>query len=313
MTKNITCKNTVINIVRNTIFKNPLKIVSNSLLIGMIATSAYPAFAETSLQETLQVSQVSQVSQVENSVLQKLYGTWDLKNTDPDFSNFGDIRIVFASNNIFHVFFSKEKSQNLIGKYKISLNSQQIHLDLTSPLEGDEDVKAIIEFTKKGELRIASSSPGEPRPKDFTSKIYTFSKISDSTKVPESLTSKFQAPDLNNPIVKKLQGTWNLKDPKLPGEKTSFVFTPSGKLFLSIDGNLYKTQYEINSKAQPMHLDINLIGTDETVKTIFEFTDNGNLRIEMDKSAPGKPRPNTYPDDSPLLEKVSESTEELKV
>lgn len=119
----------------------------------------------------------------------------------------------------------------------------------------------------------------------------------------------------NNSIIQKLLGTWeakNLQNPSKSG-KLKFIFTPVGKLLIVMSSGVsqkplvYETNYKINSDPKPMHLDVTL-PENKTVQTIFEFTDDDKLKIELYESNPGKSRPETFPENTPLFEKVSNST-----
>ncbi|MDJ0693641.1 hypothetical protein [Mastigocoleus sp. MO_188.B34] len=120
---------------------------------------------------------------------------------------------------------------------------------------------------------------------------------------------------VNNSIAQKLLGTWetkNLQDNSKSGN-LKFIFTPAGKLLIVMSSGVsqkplvYETGYKINSDPKPMHLDVTL-PENKTVQTIFEFTDDDKLKIELYESNPGQSRPKTFPDKTPLFEKVSNST-----
>jgi len=57
-----------------------------------------------------------------------------------------------------------------------------------------------------------------------------------------------------------------------------------------------------------MHLDVTFPGTNESVKTIFEFTANGQLRLQVNGTKPGEPRPTAFSPNATLFQKVSDST-----
>ncbi|MGD1874159.1 MAG: hypothetical protein ACFB02_14025 [Mastigocoleus sp.] len=121
--------------------------------------------------------------------------------------------------------------------------------------------------------------------------------------------------EVKNPIAQKLLGTWEAKNPANPSssENVTFIFGSAGKMFIvmsSASSNpiAYETKYKIDSKQKPMHLDVILVGRDETVLTIFEFVDDDKIKVEVEKSRPGKPRPKNFPTNTPVFEKVSQST-----
>lgn len=129
------------------------------------------------------------------------------------------------------------------------------------------------------------------------------------------LPTKSQTTQPVNPIAKKLLGTWETKNPQDPSSSATlkFIFTPTGKLLIVMSPQasgkpvVYQTSYEINSKPKPMHLDVTL-PENKKVQTIFEFTDDDKLKVELYESNPGKSRPTTFPEKTPLFEKISSST-----
>lgn len=133
---------------------------------------------------------------------------------------------------------------------------------------------------------------------------------------PTPSPKKTQSTQPANPIAKKLLGTWEVKNSRNPSspESLKFIFTPAGKLLIvmspGVSGTplVYETRYEINSKPKPMHLDVTLPTDNQKVQTIFEFTKDDKLRVELYESNPGKSRPTTFPTRTPLFEKISSST-----
>ena len=132
---------------------------------------------------------------------------------------------------------------------------------------------------------------------------------------PTPLPTKSQTTQPINSITKKLLGTWETKNPQNPSSSATlkFIFAPTGKLSIVMSPEasgkpiVYETSYEINSKPKPMHLDVTL-PENKKVQTIFEFTDDDKLKVELYESNPGKSRPTTFPDKTPLFEKISNST-----
>ena len=132
---------------------------------------------------------------------------------------------------------------------------------------------------------------------------------------PITSPTKSQPTQPANRIAKKLLGTWEVKNTKNPSssESLKFIFTPAGRLLIVMSPRVsgrplvYQTRYKINSKPKPMHLDVTL-PENKKVETIFEFTDDDKLRVELYESNPGKSRPTTFPEKTPLFEKISSST-----
>ncbi|WP_392533451.1 type IV pilin-like G/H family protein [Nostoc sp. C117] len=118
------------------------------------------------------------------------------------------------------------------------------------------------------------------------------------------------APD-TNPIAQKLFGQWETKDPSSSTSLT-FIFTPENKLFLLIpdskDTGAIEFKYRINPTPQPMHLDVIISSNEEPVLTIFEFTANSQMRLQLDGTNPGKPRPTAFSSQASLFKKVSNGT-----
>lgn len=112
--------------------------------------------------------------------------------------------------------------------------------------------------------------------------------------------------------AKKVLGQWLTKEP-LEGDMVMFVFAPDGKAYVisgtSASGNAIasQVQYRIDAKSTPNHLDI-VLSPDATVETLFEFTPDGELRLQMLGTRPGKPRPAALTDSATLFQKVSDET-----
>ncbi|HEY9896573.1 MAG TPA: hypothetical protein V6D34_14390 [Candidatus Sericytochromatia bacterium] len=114
------------------------------------------------------------------------------------------------------------------------------------------------------------------------------------------------------PVVEKLLGQWLTKEP-LEGDTVMFVFAPEGKLYIlsgtSMSGNAIakQVQYRLDDKPQPMHLDV-ILAPGKTVETLFEFTADGDLRVQMLGTRPGKLRPKELNDNATLFQKISDDT-----
>lgn len=110
-------------------------------------------------------------------------------------------------------------------------------------------------------------------------------------------------------VAERLLGRWQAKDPTSE-EAFTFIFAPNGNLFVVLpapDGSsvALKVAYQINSTTQPMQLDIQL-SAEQKALTIFEFTADGKLRLELDGLTPGLPRPTEFKSKATLFEKTSE-------
>jgi hypothetical protein len=56
-----------------------------------------------------------------------------------------------------------------------------------------------------------------------------------------------------------------------------------------------------------MHVDF-ILNNNSIVQTVFEFTQVGDLRIQMLETYPGKPRPASLNSDATIFQKISDST-----
>ncbi|WP_341529232.1 type IV pilin-like G/H family protein [Nostoc sp. UHCC 0302] len=120
-----------------------------------------------------------------------------------------------------------------------------------------------------------------------------------------------QPPQATNPIAKKLLGQWLAKDPSSP-QTLTFIFTPEGKLFFlfPVPDKLVAVefQYQIDPTPKPTHLNVTIPGSKEPVQTILEFTPDGQLRLQLDGTNPGQPRPRNFSRTATLFKKVSDAT-----
>jgi hypothetical protein len=108
-----------------------------------------------------------------------------------------------------------------------------------------------------------------------------------------------------------LLGQWEAKDPS--GQRLlTFIFAPEGKLFIVLPSPeepspAVEMGYEINASPKPMHLDVK-INSDETVLTIVELTADGKMRLQLENTNPGLPRPAAFTAGGTLFEKISDAT-----
>jgi hypothetical protein len=130
---------------------------------------------------------------------------------------------------------------------------------------------------------------------------------------PQSTETPVTTPALATiPVAEKLLGQWLTKEP-LEGDTVMFVFAPEGKLYIlsdtSASGNAIanQVQYRLNDTPQPMHLDV-ILAADKTVETLFEFTADGDLRVQMLGTRLGKLRPMRLDDNATLFQKISDDT-----
>lgn len=114
-----------------------------------------------------------------------------------------------------------------------------------------------------------------------------------------------------NPITQKLLGQWQAKDASSEITLT-LVFTPDGKLYILLpdaqNPMAIAFHYQVNPKPQPMHLDVTVSKDQKPVLTIFELTADNQMRLQLDSTSPGKPRPKTFSPTATLFTKVSDKT-----
>jgi type II secretory pathway pseudopilin PulG len=123
-------------------------------------------------------------------------------------------------------------------------------------------------------------------------------------------------PSSGDAVSQKLLGQWQGK--LTPSDELGFIFTPEGKLYImgppqgvQAEGKrlAVEFQYRVNTAARPMEMDIISTSGEGTVKTIFEFTSDNQLRLQIEGTDYGKPRPTafTFGTGVALLAKTSET------
>jgi|JI9StandDraft_1071089.scaffolds.fasta_scaffold02712_5 type II secretory pathway pseudopilin PulG len=106
-----------------------------------------------------------------------------------------------------------------------------------------------------------------------------------------------------NSVAKKLIGQWELQD---AGASLKLIFTPEGKLYIwDRIAAASEARYQIDLNFQPKHLDV-LRGGQITRRLLFDFTANGQLRLELNNSDTS--RPTSFTSKAGLFRKVSEQT-----
>lgn len=163
-------------------------------------------------------------------------------------------------------------------------------------------------FTYAGKFPIAS--------KILTSSVFialmttvNTAVLAQPTATPTPIPSPSPLEQTKNPIAEKLFGQWQTNDPASPVALT-FIFAPDGKLFLlspqSKTPVAVELKYRVNSTPQPMHLDLTIPNAKEPVLTIFDFTADNQLRMQIEETRPGKPRPTEFLARPTLFKKVSD-------
>ena len=157
----------------------------------------------------------------------------------------------------------------------------------------------------------------------LSSNVYDRSELNILTQSQQTPTSVILAPDnliaqssISNPqdIQNRLVGQWQLQDAFFV--PITVVFTAQGKGFVLIpffgpsvnaDPTAYEFSYQINNTTQPLQIDFAQPG-ELPIKTIFEFTSDGRIRVELVGIKPGEPRPTEFTTGSSILNRVSNLT-----
>lgn len=115
-----------------------------------------------------------------------------------------------------------------------------------------------------------------------------------------------------NTVAEQLQGQWQVKD-QSSGQTLTLIFTQDGKFFMLLPlksgaGVALPFGYRINLTPQPMHMDVLLPEENQTVMTIFEFTPERRLHLQLAGTNPGQPRPTAFDAEAIFFEKISDET-----
>lgn len=125
------------------------------------------------------------------------------------------------------------------------------------------------------------------------------------------VVAQSQPAPATNPVAQQLLGQWQAKDPS-GQELLMFVFAPENKLYIILPSTeqpdpAVEMRYRIDAAQNPMHLDVQ-INSDDTVMTLFEVSPDGKMRVQLDGTNPGVPRPTALTDAATVFEKVSDAT-----
>lgn len=106
-----------------------------------------------------------------------------------------------------------------------------------------------------------------------------------------------------NSVARKLIGRWQIQ---VSGQSFILIFTQEGKLFWSnTPTSLMELEYRTDVSRQPKYLDL-LVGNQVIARTIFDFTADGKLRLELDNI--GESRPTSFSSNAKVFRKISEQT-----
>ncbi|PAX60386.1 hypothetical protein [Brunnivagina elsteri] len=113
----------------------------------------------------------------------------------------------------------------------------------------------------------------------------------------------------SSPIKQQLIGHWQVKN-LTNSQVINFIFTPDEKLFMwgEFEKIAYGMNYKVNSEAKPIQLDIIPKDPSQKVETILEMTVDGKMRLEILNANPGQSRPNSFSPDTPIFERISQTT-----
>jgi hypothetical protein len=158
-----------------------LQLLTNSIVIGLLATLNTTVLAQN------QITPLSSQSQTANAtnVNQKLLGQWKAK--DPSSSE-TLIFIFTPQGKLFSLPSNSNTPVALEFEYRINPTFKPMQLDVTIP-NSAEPVLTIFEFFADGKMRLQlhGTNPGKARPKAFSANAMIFEKVSDATSLPESI------------------------------------------------------------------------------------------------------------------------------
>lgn len=129
--------------------------------------------------------------------------------------------------------------------------------------------------------------------------------------LPSTAQTTAQTKQAAPPINQRLVGSWQSRVSQT--QNLTFIFGGDGKLFIVLPSNSDKAQalqlrYRVASTStKPMHLDLTT-PNNKTAQTIFEFTPDGKLRMELQGIDAAKPRPAAFGKGALVFNKVSNNT-----
>lgn len=116
-----------------------------------------------------------------------------------------------------------------------------------------------------------------------------------------------QTQSVPDAIREQLVGEWQFTE---EGETVTLIFAPDSTLYFILpdgqgDAIAVQMGYELNASPQPMQLNM-VVSASEKALTIFEFTPEGKLRIDLNVT-PGDPRPDRFSDRTATLDRISDN------
>jgi Type IV pilin-like G and H, putative len=112
-------------------------------------------------------------------------------------------------------------------------------------------------------------------------------------------------------LADRLLGQWRSMEALSGQEELTFIFTPEGQLFFLVrlpNGALaaQEFRYQLHPDTQPPGIDI-IFPDGAIVPSILELTPNGQLRFQLDGTAPTQPRPTQFQANADLFDKISDA------
>jgi hypothetical protein len=116
-----------------------------------------------------------------------------------------------------------------------------------------------------------------------------------------------QANNINN----QLTGMWQTASSNPGAPPIRFIFGSDGKMYIIFPSSSGRSQafdlrYRVNPAARPMQMDI--IAGNQTAQTIFEFTPDRKMRVQLQGINAGRPRPSGFAANVTTMQKVNSST-----
>lgn len=120
--------------------------------------------------------------------------------------------------------------------------------------------------------------------------------------------------DESNPeaVLNTVVGTWQMED-KMTGDLQPFrwIFRENGELIytnLPSEPSTFVGAYRIDSQTDPMQMDLQLPGESRLSLTIFEFTDEGDMKVRLG-ALRSDYRPDSFTGGDTILRKISDATD----
>jgi uncharacterized protein (TIGR03067 family) len=210
---------------------------------------------------------------------QELLGVWNAKLIESDGMKAPDdavklMRFTFQKDKLLiRGNFADDREQECT--YRIDSKQTPKQIDI-SPKKENQTLLAIYEFKQK-ELRVCLRREGEnkTRPTEFSTQPNSNSVLVVFEKQVEAPAKPL------SPELEALQGLWQLQSGEMNGEalpdevasKVKMVFQGTKLTISGVDGKDEVYDVQIDGKKSPKHIDFTKVGTEQTMKAIFEISD----------------------------------------